>query len=507
MDKRYQIFISSTFADLKEEREKVMRAILELKCFPAGMELFKAGSKPKFSQISSVIDECDFYILIIGARYGSMDKDGVSWTEKEYNYAIERGIPVLAFVHGDIQNIPLQKAEVKTALRRKLEAFRSRVEDTSIVSYWKNADELKSNVLSSLYDALEQEKRENKRIGWVRADRVVCDDSQKDIERLTNEIADSQNQVKKLKADIARKDKDCESLLEKSKEEAQQEIKSAQAIIEQLQDELNTQKKRSDEDRQSFQEKVNHAASGLEKILDELKGNRTETIYIPGTDVAFKMVYIEGGTFMMGANDGDKSADSDEKPAHKVTLSDYYIGETEVTQALWLAVMGKNPSFFDDDLNLPVEQVSWNDCLQFIKKLNRLTGKSFHLPTEAQWEFAARGGNKSKGYIYAGGNDISMVAWNEANSESKTHVVAKKTANELGLYDMSGNVWEWCQDRFVPYSTGADGQAFFEKTSSDSNRVRRGGSYVNGIRGCRVSFRDCCDLNYESSNLGLRLVL
>ncbi len=222
--------------------------------------------------------------------------------------------------------------------------------------------------------------------------------------------------------------------------------------------------------------------------------------------VSFTMKYVEGGTFTMGATSEQGSdADSDEKPTHQVTLSDYYIGQTEVTQELWTAVMGSNPSYFSGT-NLPVENVSWNDCQTFITKLSTLTGMTFSLPTEAQWEYAARGGNKSKGYKYSGSNTIGGVAWYTSNSSSKTHSVATKQPNELGLYDMSGNVWEWCNDW---YASSYSSTAAVNPTgpTTGSYRVLRGGSWYSNATSCRVSSRNYITPSDTSSDLGLRLAL
>ena len=222
------------------------------------------------------------------------------------------------------------------------------------------------------------------------------------------------------------------------------------------------------------------------------------------------MVEVKGGTFRMGATSEQGSdADSDEKPVHSVTLSSYYIGKTEVTQALWKAVMGSSPS--DTSAlkvdNLPVERVSWNDCQEFIRKLNALTGQNFRLPTEAEWEFACRGGNNSRGYKYSGSNynDIDYMAWYAGNSGDKTHPVATKLPNELGIYDMSGNVWEWCNDWCGDYTSGA--QTNPKGPDNGYYRVFRGGSLCGSARDCRSSNR----FNYYptvcGSDIGLRLAL
>ena len=242
--------------------------------------------------------------------------------------------------------------------------------------------------------------------------------------------------------------------------------------------------------------------SSIDKCELTFFGNQTITV----NGVYFTMIAVEGGTFQMGATSeqGSDAWDS-EKPVHSVTLSDYYIGETEVTQKLWKAVMGENPSYFKGN-NKPVERVSWNDCQEFIKKLNQLTGKNFRLPTEAEWEYAARGGNKSLDYKYSGSDIVGVVAWYDGNSGSRTHYVKTKQANELGIYDMSGNVYEWCQDWYGSYSSSS--QTNPTGPSSGSYRVYRGGSWAYyDARGCRVSNRYSYLPDDSSSYLGLRLVL
>ena len=230
--------------------------------------------------------------------------------------------------------------------------------------------------------------------------------------------------------------------------------------------------------------------------------------------VTFKMVAVEGGTFSMGAtSEQGVEANDWEKPVHQVTLSDYSIGQTEVTQELWQAVMGSNPSYYTGNSQHPVERVSWANCQAFIDELNQLTGESFRLPTEAEWEYAARGGNKSQGYKYAGGDDIIHVAWFWGNIPSHqygtpgygTQPVATKSPNELGLYDMSGNVWEWCQDWYGNYSSSD--QTDPTGPSWGSYRILRGGSWSRSDESCRVSYRN---FNYPSSSddtMGLRLAL
>ena len=215
------------------------------------------------------------------------------------------------------------------------------------------------------------------------------------------------------------------------------------------------------------------------------------------------MVYVEGGTFKMGATSEQKSeAGLDEIPAHKVILSSFSIGRYEVTQEEWQAVMGSNPSYFKGSRK-PVEKVSWNDCQEFIRKLNAMTGKQFRLPTEAEWEFASRGGIKSQGYKYSGSNNLNSVAWYADNSGNTTHDVGLKSPNELGIYDMSGNVWEWCSDWYGNYSSSS--QTNPTGSYSGSGRVNRGGSWGSYTRNCRVSNRYDDAPGYRNGSLGFRL--
>ena len=217
--------------------------------------------------------------------------------------------------------------------------------------------------------------------------------------------------------------------------------------------------------------------------------------------VSFEMVFVEGGTFQMGSNEGY----DDEKPVHQVTLSNYYICQTEVTQELWKAVMGSNPAKYEKGPKLPIYDVSWNDCQEFISKLNSLTGAGFRLPTEAEWEFAARGGNKSRGYKYSGSDNLGSVAWYTGNSHYKVHPVGSKSPNELGLYDMSGNVDEWCADWYGGNYYGTSPSTNPTGPSSGYSRVFRGSSYCSDAADCRLANRHLCEPTDHFYSYGLRL--
>ena len=244
--------------------------------------------------------------------------------------------------------------------------------------------------------------------------------------------------------------------------------------------------------------------SGYTTASSVASGSNVISILVKN-DITIDMVKVEAGTFTMGATPEMENPRDDEMPTHQVTLTnDYYIGKYEVTQALWQAVMGYNPSDFMGD-NLPVENVSWEESQEFISKLNRITGKKFRLPTEAEWEYAARGGNKSRDYQYSGSNNLSDVAWYTQNSDGKTHAVGTKQGNELGIYDMSGNVWEWCQDWEGTYSSSS--QVNPTGANSGSFRVIRGGHYGETAGFCRLSCRLSFTPDSRLYGLGLRLIL
>lgn len=244
----------------------------------------------------------------------------------------------------------------------------------------------------------------------------------------------------------------------------------------------------------------------IANLIEEIEGKKKSGSIVKKTytvnGVSFNMVQVDGGTFTMGGTAEQEKPYNNEKPTHQVTLSSYLIGETEVTQELWQAVMGSNPSEFPGNKR-PVEKVSWYDCQEFIKKLNQQTGARFRLPTEAEWEFAALGGNKSHNYTYAGSNTLDDVAWYRSNSDLKCHEVRGKAANELGLYDMSGNVVEWCQDWYGSYSR--DNQTDPTGPTTGIAFVYRGGCWYNEDSNCGVTLRNWYLASKRYADLGFRI--
>ena len=318
---------------------------------------------------------------------------------------------------------------------------------------------------------------------------------QEDEKKRQEKIADTESKIAALESQRVERKK---VVLQK-----EQELKLAQVDLEECEAKIKKLQSKLEELREPNKKVAEEKAKQLaEKKRLEEATQAVKTFTVGG--VSFNMIRVERGRFQMGASEKDTDAYRYENPQHWVNLSDYYMGETVVTQALWKAVMGTNPSAFKGDNN-PVEKVNWNDCQEFIKKLNVKTGQTFRLPTEAEWEYAARGGNKSKGYKYAGSSHAEDVAWCSDNSGEKTHPVKTKKPNELGLFDMSGNVWEWCQDWYEDYSN-------LEQTNPNgalrgSYRVYRGGSWSLTAWYCRVSNRSYNLPAYSYYNLGFRLAL
>ncbi len=256
--------------------------------------------------------------------------------------------------------------------------------------------------------------------------------------------------------------------------------------------------------------------------FDSLTFGTRQVTPITANEVSFNMVFVQGGTFTMGSTDKDKLAGNDEKPQHQVTVSDFYIGETVVTQALWYAVMGQKPTEEGSQWsttyglgdNYPAYFISWDDCQEFITQLNTLTGKTFRMPTEAEWEYAARGGNKSQGYLYSGSNELGDVAWYSDNYDSETNPnayglqeVAKKAPNELGIYDMSGNIWEWCSDWYSATYYTEEAQTNPTGPETGDGCVFRGGCARNVPKNCRVSDREWTSKTDRTPITGIRIVL
>ena len=241
----------------------------------------------------------------------------------------------------------------------------------------------------------------------------------------------------------------------------------------------------------------------VEETVAEIVSNEDDLV-ITVNGMSLVMKRIEGGTFSMGTDEFDFSADSDESPMHEVVLDSFFLGETEVTKAIFDVVMGNGNDNTERPDN-PQSSVSWYDCHEMIWKLNLLTGRNFRLPTEAEWEFAARGGIKGKGYRYAGSDNVDDVAWHEGNSENMSHPVGQKQPNELGLYDMSGNLAEWCEDIYGDYDETS--QTNPKGASTGAYRVMRGGSWGFTAQRCRVTKRECANPDARNSCYGLRLAL
>jgi formylglycine-generating enzyme required for sulfatase activity len=254
--------------------------------------------------------------------------------------------------------------------------------------------------------------------------------------------------------------------------------------------------------------------SKAQDVIAKIKALPADYYIETALGLNMKMIYVEGGTFMMGAPDDDMDAADNEKPQHKVTLDSYYIAEFEVTQSQWEKVMGttiyqqqaktKFTQTHGVGDNYPMYFVNYYEAKMFCHHLSKSTGKNYKLPTEAQWEFAARGGNKSKGYKFSGSNSMDAVAWHKGNSDNNIHPVGQKRANELGLYDMSGNVYEWCIDGVRNYDTDSHTNPLV--SDNGEYQILRGGSWLNGAGYCRISRRGVDVRSQSNGIIGFRVV-
>jgi formylglycine-generating enzyme required for sulfatase activity len=360
-------------------------------------------------------------------------------------------------------------------------------------------------IIPLLIDVLARNGRRN--IPWIFELQTIPNESKPIIEYTDNAVEWSKVRIQILDALLDKIDtvhnpqshvaEETQELSDKNSPNEQEqlavELKELKDTNKRLELELTKQKEKPE----SATAKDNGDSSS--KLKDIKIAKYTETV----KGVSFDMIEVEGGTFLMGSSEDEQDHLPDENQ-HEVTLNSFLIGKTVVTQALWKAVMQNNPSHFKGD-NLPVEQVNWKDCQEFLQKINQLTGKHYCLPTEAQWEFAAIGGNHSHGYVYAGSNTLNDVAWFVDNSEKCTHMVGLKQPNELEIFDMSGNVSEWCSDWYGNYPDKMHVDPKGPK--SGWYHVIRGGDGISAFQNCRVAFRGYNFPGRYNSFLGLRLAL
>ena len=550
MDTQYDVFISYSHYDYIDENKEVIpnNPVSEI------MQLLKDNHLSYWIDEKGIFHGDEFLELLaenienskILLFLSSKNSNKSDWTSKEISAATQwkkKIIPVRLDDSSYNRKVMLQ------------------ISDLDYVEYYKNPALAQQSLISSIqkYKKEYEEKRaieeqERQRQEKEKKELALAEERRKEQEELANEISRAIQTIstseevlekKRLEQkkqidtiDSKSKQKDLLLALEKSNLSAFEERTQCRLLSEQidsLNSEINSLKQEIEKAaearrqeleaakeaaiqrvREEFERKKQQAAEEAarkeKEHLEKEKEERKETdLTFTVKGVSFKMIKVESVSFTMGAtSEQRKDAYDDERPAHQVFLiDDYYIGQTEVTQAFWTAVMGSNPSIYKGD-NLPVTNVSWDDCQIFIEKLNSLLsnelgGMRFALPTEAQWEFAARGGNQSGGYKYAGSNNIDDVAWYEDNSGKLTHPVAQKRPNELGLYDMSGNVWEWCQDWYGIYSS--DWQTNPQGPTDGKKRVYRGGSCSSSAKYCRVSFRNRNWPDNRNNFLGLRLCL
>ncbi len=461
MDKRYQVFISSTYTDLREERREVFHMLMRMKCIPAGMELFPATDGGPSEYIRREIDESDFYLLIIGGRYGSVSPEGTSYTELEYDYVVAQGKEVIALVHGAPHKLSGEKLEMTEAAQERLKQFRGKVRSKHLCDEWIQAHELPGKVSVNIHHAMGRVPV----VGWVRGDRISATESEQ-VNRLQNENRVLIEENQQLQDENATLQKEIEAL------------KSVPAFV------GSTKKSGNEEIKQIVPEEEHLPVMEKDQfgIFSDLEiKTRTQP-------VIQRFRWVKPGTFMMGSPESEPERNENEV-RHQVTLTTgFWLTDTVCTQLLWEAVIGKNPSYFQGE-NRPVENVSWNEAQEFLKQTSQLNPKhQFCLPTEAQWEYACRAGTMTP-FSFGENITIDQVNYGEGQHLGQTVSVKSLPANPWGLYEMHGNVWEWVADKWKEKLAEEPISNPFIIAKPLQEHVIRGGSWFENAKGCRSAFR------------------
>ncbi|MEI6411583.1 MAG: SUMF1/EgtB/PvdO family nonheme iron enzyme [Bacteroidota bacterium] len=475
------MFVSVDFIDSEYIEKKELKAALE------------RHTEGEATLVPIIVRACGWKDYFDIGRFQALPKEALPIMSKHF--------PILDDALDEVaQGIRLLVTEMQHQLAAKAEAARleqaekEKAEKQAAIAQSQQESLRKQDEAAweAAKEAAENIKDER---GKIAAYRVYLDDPEHVIHRVEAEKA-----IENLKkAEINRKIK--EDAIEREKREKQEAEAEKKRLAEEVarreaearkRQEAEAEKKRLAEEvarREAEARKKQEAEAEKKRLAEEAARQKG----LP------EMVFVKGGTFQMGSDEIDHA-----KPIHAVTLSDFEIGKYPVTQKLWQEIMGDNPSYFKENENCPVEEVSWEDTQAFLKKLNtRFPDRQYRLPTEAEWEYAARGGVQSKGFQYAGSDILDEVAWHNKNAGLKTHPVGIKKANELGIYDMSGNVWEWCSDWHGAYTSGS--QTNPHGPASGSGRVLRGGSWYFYPLNCRVADRSNVTPTFRNNDIGFRL--
>ena len=503
-DYEYDVFLS--FSSKDEDFVKAVSAELRaynLRVFMSNDSLAKDAGKPFFERINHALGNSQHFLL---ASTPNAMQSG--WVQHEYSsffsqqYIPSKGKRKLMILKGPDFEFKLLPQLLRTiqASESVEQVIKQLVRPSQLQNKIQEEEKLKQQLKQQKLEQAEEKLWEETKTRDTREayEQYLIRSELKKFARKARELINTRR-LEEIAADAKKKD-------DEKWNNAKQENS-----IEAYNDYLSCQKKGkySEDARRKINELIEKEYNEI-KVKTPVKEIYTKPKPVLKTLDLLEMVFVEGGTYMMGYDpkrDGEDKYMDPSKPLHQVQVNDFYIGKYEVTQAQWRNVMGENPSYFKDCDKCPVEQVSWNEVQDFIKKLNQQTGGNYRLPTEAEWEFAARGGNLSKGYRYAGSNTIDEVAWYKDNAENRTHNVGYKRPNELGVYDMSGNVWEWCEDDWHGdfRSAPSDGSAWMDESNRNPFHVLRGGSWVSYSHLCNITYRNLEDSGRRYYSNGFRL--